>query len=141
LTIGLVKSIIKKSGSVGYFHLLFHLYDFWFPAPVFVYIICTLFFQIRHLEVSRHAFDGVSISGTFLLKDVVMRTVVSLAFRFKKKFVFWLLEIWESASIIMTIRSQRNFFSFDWCFEESLLLFDIQVEKPRQRKNHFKKMS
>jgi hypothetical protein len=28
LTIGLVKSIIKKSGSVGYFHLLFHLYDF-----------------------------------------------------------------------------------------------------------------
>ena len=38
-------------------------------------------FQIRHLEVSRHAFDGLSVTGSFLLKDVVMRTVVSLAFR------------------------------------------------------------
>ena len=45
-------------------------------------IFSVLLLQIRHLEVSRHAFEGLIVTGSFLLKDVVMRTVVSLAFRF-----------------------------------------------------------
>lgn len=42
----------------------------------------ALVFQIRNLKISRQSFDGISVDGSFWLKEVTMERVPSMAFQF-----------------------------------------------------------
>ena len=54
--------------------------------------LVTLSLQVRHLEVKRNAFSGISIDGTFQLTEVFMERIPSLAFDFDNVNEFTILK-------------------------------------------------
>ena len=54
--------------------------------------LVTSSLQVRHLEVKRNAFTGISIDGTFQLTEVFMERVPSLAFDFDNVNEFTILK-------------------------------------------------
>ena len=54
--------------------------------------LAFLSLQVRHLEVKRNAFSGISIDGTFQLTEVFMERIPSLAFDFDNVNEFTILK-------------------------------------------------
>ena len=49
---------------------------------VFLSIFNFLLFQVQDLQVMRHTFEGVRVTGTFMLKSVIVKKTPSMAFSF-----------------------------------------------------------
>ena len=59
-------------------------FDEYFLPYIFTFSLRSQFllFQVQDLQVMRHTFEGVRVTGTFMLKSVIVKKTPSMAFSF-----------------------------------------------------------